>query len=306
MRTISVVIPTYNYGHYISRAIDSVLDQTTPPEEIIIIDDGSTDNTEEIILKEYEADCRIKYFKKNNAGPASARNKGIENASGEFILLLDADDQLQPDTIQLLSKKIEMFPHADMVLGGSFSVHPSGKERYCPPPLLKENKKDNFKAFLNKKFPICHGEFMVLKNIFDRIKYPEHLRNSEDLSVYAQLIATCNIVTVDAALVQICHHGDSLRHNHEFVQKGGLAVVDAVFDCQLLPSEFFEYRSDFFIRRCLSIFRTLYKAGQYKEAEHYYKTAVRHSFSALFNWKYLSKYLRIKFLFKRKRKQNLR
>lgn len=304
MTTISVVIPTYNYGHYISRAIDSVIEQTMPPDEIIIIDDGSTDHTEEVISKEYKADCRIKYFKKRNGGPASARNLGIENASGVFILLLDADDKLQPDTIELLSEKIEMFPRADMVLGGSFSVHPSRKKRYCSPPLLKENKKNNFKAFLNKKIAICHGNFMVRKSILDRIRYPEHLRNSEDLSVYAQLIASCNIVTVDAALVQIFHHGDSLRHNHDFVQKGGLAVVDAVFDRQLLPPEFFKYRSDFFIGRCLSIFRTLYKAGRYKEAEHYYKMAVRHSFLTLFNWKYLSKYLRIKFLFKRRRKQN--
>ena len=301
MTTISVVIPTYNYGHYISRSIDSVIEQTVPPVEIIIIDDGSTDNTEEIISKDYNDHGKIKYIKKKNGGPASARNLGIENAAGEFVLLLDADDKLQPNTIELLTEKIEMFPLADMVIGGSFSVHPSRRKRYCPVPLLKEKKFDNFKAFLNKKISICHGKFMVRKNKFDRIKYPEHLRNSEDLSVYAQLIATCNIVTVDAALVQIFHHSDSLRHNHEFVEKTGLSVIDAVFDRKLLSPEFFKCKSAFYIQRCLSIFRTLYKAGRYNDAERYFNMAVSQSFLSLFKWKYLSKYLRMKVVSWRRR-----
>jgi glycosyltransferase involved in cell wall biosynthesis len=300
MTTVSVVIPTYNYEHYINRSIDSVLDQTVLPVEIIIVDDGSTDDTEQIIERKYNADDKIKYIKKTNAGPASARNMGIEHAAGEFVLLLDADDTLQPNAIELLTEKIETFPLADMVLGGSFSVHPSKEKRYCPAPLLKENKFDNFKAFLNKKIPICHGKFMVRKSMFDRIKYPEHLRSSEDLSVYAQLIATCDIVTVDAPIVQIFHHSDSLRHNHEFVEKAGLSIIDAVFDPKLLPPEFFKCKSDFYIRRCHSNFRTLYKAGKYKEAERYFNMAVGQSPLALFNWKYLSKYLRMKFRWRSK------
>ena len=304
MTTISVVIPTYNYGHYINRAIDSALDQTIPPVEIIIVDDGSTDNTEQIISKDYNADDKIKYIKKTNTGPASARNLGIKNAIGEFVLLLDADDKLQHNTIELLTEKVKEFPLADMVIGGSLSVQSSQQKKYRPAPLFKENKFDNFKDFLNKKIPICHGKFMVKKSIFDRIKYPEHLRSNEDLSVFAQLIATCNIVTVDAALVQIFHHSDSLRHNHEFVEKAGLSVIDAIFDRKLLPTEFFKCKSAFYVHRCLSIFRTLYKAEQYKEAERYFNMAVSQSFLALFHWKYLSKYLRMKILCARSPKVN--
>jgi glycosyltransferase involved in cell wall biosynthesis len=294
MTTVSVVIPTYNYGHYINRSIDSVLDQTVLPVEVIIIDDGSTDDTEQIIFKKYNADDKIKYIKKTNAGPASARNLGIEHAAGEFVLLLDADDKLQPNAIELLTEKMKAFPLADMVIGGSLSVHSSQQKKYRPAPVFKENKFENFKDFLNKKIPICHGKFMVRRSIFDRIKYPEYLRSTEDLSVYAQLIATCEIVTVDAAIVQIFHHSDSLRHNHEFVEKAGLSVIDAVFDSNLLPPEFFKCRSAFYTHRCHSIFRTLYKAGKYKEAERYFNMAVSQSLLSLFNWKYLSKYLRMK------------
>lgn len=299
MTTISVVIPTYNYGHYINESVDSVLGQTVLPYEIIIVDDGSTDNTEDLISKDYNDNDKIKYIKKKNGGPASARNIGIKKALGEFVLLLDSDDKLELNAIELLTEKIEKFPRADMVIGGVFAVHPSQQRRYCPAPLLKETKIDNFKNFLDKRITITHGNFIVKKNKFDRIKYPEHLRNTEDLSVFAHLIALCDIVTVNAALVQKFHHTDSLRHNYDFVKKGGLAVVDVVFDSQLLAPEFFKYKAGFLNGRCLSIFRTLYKTGQYKEAEHYYKMAVKQSFLTLFNWKYLSKYLRMKFLPKR-------
>jgi glycosyltransferase involved in cell wall biosynthesis len=294
MTTVSVVIPTYNYGHYINRSIDSVLDQTVLPVEIIIVDDGSTDDTEQVISGKYKSNDKIKYIKKTNAGPASARNMGIEHAAGEFVLLLDSDDKLRPNAIELLTEKVKVFPSADMVIGGSLSVNSSQQEKYRPAPVFKGNKFDNFKAFLDKKIPICHGKFIVRKSIFDRIKYPEFLRSNEDLSVFAQLIATCDIVTVDAAIVQIYHHSDSLRHNHEFVEKAGLSVVDAVFDRNLLPPEFFKCRPAFYIQRCHSIFRTLYKAGNYKEAERYFNMAVSQSFLALFKWKYLSKYLRMK------------
>lgn len=296
MAAISVVIPTYNYGHYINRAIDSILNQTVLPVEIIIIDDGSTDNTEQIISKNYlnNGNDKIIYIKKINGGAASARNLGIKNAKGEFILMLDADDKLEPNSIKIFTEKVKQFPMADMVTGGNLSVKSSQHKKYRPAPLVKENKLDNFKAFLNKKLSISHGKFIVRKSKFDLIKYPEHLLSNEDISVIAQLIATCNIVTVDATIVQYFHHNDSLRYNHKFVEKAGLSVVDTVFDSKILPPEFLKYRSTFYTHRCLSLFRRLYKNGQYKKAEKYFNMALGQSFLVLFKWKYLLKYLRMK------------
>jgi len=88
--SISVVIPAYNAGEFISRAIDSVLSQSRRPDEIIVVDDGSTDETRERIKK---FGSQVRYIYQQNAGPSVARNKGIEAANSEWIAFLDADDE---------------------------------------------------------------------------------------------------------------------------------------------------------------------------------------------------------------------
>ena len=93
---VSVIIPTYNSSQYIKEAIDSVLAQTYKNFEIIVIDDGSTDNTKEVLAPYLSV---IKYIYKNNGGPASARNRGIKEANGEFVAFLDADDVWKPDRL---------------------------------------------------------------------------------------------------------------------------------------------------------------------------------------------------------------
>ena len=92
MIKVSIVIPTYNREKYITKCIDSIINQTLKEIEIIIIDDGSTDNTEKII-KNYN-DKRIKYIKKDNTGIGDTRNRGIKESTGEYISFVDIDDYI--------------------------------------------------------------------------------------------------------------------------------------------------------------------------------------------------------------------
>lgn len=89
--SVSVVITCYNYANYVSQAINSVLKQTFNDFEIIIVNDGSTDNTEEVVQEYLGYGC-VKYVYQENSGQANAKNNGIRNSSGEFIAFLDADD----------------------------------------------------------------------------------------------------------------------------------------------------------------------------------------------------------------------
>ena len=97
---ISFIIPCYNSANTIKRAIDSILNQNTDLEyEIIVVDDGSTDNTDEVI-KCYENDERIKYYKKDNSGVADTRNYGVKMATGEYIIFVDSDDYISESLLK--------------------------------------------------------------------------------------------------------------------------------------------------------------------------------------------------------------
>ena len=96
--SVSVIVPSYNCARFIGEAIDSILKQTQPPEQILIVDDGSTDDTEQVV-RGY-SDERIEYIKQHNAGVSAARNAGLNAARGELVTFLDADDRWRPTFIE--------------------------------------------------------------------------------------------------------------------------------------------------------------------------------------------------------------
>jgi hypothetical protein len=98
MPKVSVIIPTYNRADFIEEAVESALCQTYKDFEIIIVDDGSTDNTKDVLQKFHN---KIRYVYKNNGGVASARNSGIKHAHGEYIAFLDSDDLWLPERLKI-------------------------------------------------------------------------------------------------------------------------------------------------------------------------------------------------------------
>jgi glycosyltransferase involved in cell wall biosynthesis len=109
---VSVVIPTYNRAHLIGRAIESVLDQTYQPVEVIVVDDGSSDNTREVVER---YDPRVRYIRQANAGAATARNTGLRVARGEFLALLDSDDEWFPWKLEAQVRVLDRYPEIGMV-----------------------------------------------------------------------------------------------------------------------------------------------------------------------------------------------
>ena len=112
--TVSVIIAVYNGEKTIKRAIDSILQQTWPVNEIIIIDDGSTDNTRQV-LADYKD--KITTLHQQNAGVSVARNKGVEQAKSDWICFLDADDWYYPDRIKWHMEMIQQNPKLDFLTG---------------------------------------------------------------------------------------------------------------------------------------------------------------------------------------------
>lgn len=113
---ISVIIPLYNKEKCIERTIKSVLKQTYSDFELLVIDDGSTDNSKNVVLS--INDTRIKYFFKENGGVSSARNYGVHKATTKWIFFLDADDVLLDITLEKLVSCSKKYPNMDIVVGG--------------------------------------------------------------------------------------------------------------------------------------------------------------------------------------------
>jgi glycosyltransferase involved in cell wall biosynthesis len=114
---ISVIVPTYNYGHLINNCLDSVLSQTYQNWECIVVDDGSTDNTSAVVKRYSDRDSRVKYIVQDNRRQASARNNGIRNSTGRFLQFLDADDMLESRKLERQVEFLAAHPEVDIVYG---------------------------------------------------------------------------------------------------------------------------------------------------------------------------------------------
>lgn len=130
---VSVIIPTFNRSHYLLEAVDSVLSQTYQNVEPVVVDDGSTDNTVEAIAPIRE---RITLIQQENAGRSSARNRGIHQSNGDFIVFLDSDDLLLPDSIRCQVEYLEGHPAIDVIYGNGHTLNPDST--YSPlEPFVK-------------------------------------------------------------------------------------------------------------------------------------------------------------------------
>ncbi|MBE8232708.1 MAG: glycosyltransferase [Endozoicomonadaceae bacterium] len=274
---ISIIIPTYNYGNCLPRAIDSVLSQPLSNYELLIIDDGSTDNTSAIV-KSYcdNYPDTFKYYYIENSGASAARNLGIKNSQGDYVFFLDADDQLIGNSLYFISEYISAYPQIDIVFGGHISVHENGQEKIHNIKLLSSDRSRNFSDYLFKKFSIVNGGTTVKRSVYEQIKYNENFRNCEDIPVFAMMIALFNVVSINRPIAYIHKHSDSLRSNFEFIREVGISVAEVIFSNSLLPPELKKYRNKYFASRYVSNFKVNFRNNYYRDAISCYLKAIQH------------------------------
>jgi glycosyltransferase involved in cell wall biosynthesis len=124
---VSVVIPAYNRSTLLIEAVNSVLAQSYSAHEVVIVDDGSTDGTREAVAARFGANPKVRYFRQENAGVSAARNRGLREAAGEFIALLDSDDAWLPGKLEAQLAVLRLWPEAGMVWTDMRAVDDDGK-----------------------------------------------------------------------------------------------------------------------------------------------------------------------------------
>lgn len=161
MAKISVIIPVYNVEKYLRECLDSVVNQTLKDIEIICVNDGSTDNSLEI-LKEYEKqDSRIKIIDKKNEGAGAARNLGLKSATGDYVIFFDSDDYMDITALEKLYQNITD-TNADISICKSYEFYDGDEEKQVTEYAIKNNLLDNKTVFSPQEvskyiFQFCVG-----------------------------------------------------------------------------------------------------------------------------------------------------
>lgn len=188
----SVVIPCYNNASTLARAIQSALNQTLPPVEVVVVDDGSTDGSKDVAESFGSA---VIYERQQNRGPAAARNLGVQNATGEFLGFLDADDLWQPEFVARCNEFLRTHLNCIAVSTGLSFVQSDGSFAYGPADCFDGNKPiglprvlESFFAFWAQHNHVCTGSVLMRREAILQVGMQnESLRTGEDLEFWALL-----------------------------------------------------------------------------------------------------------------------
>lgn len=224
----SVIIPAYNSATTLARAIDSVLAQSYPAQEIIVVDDGSTDRTFEVVARYGE---KVRYIRQDNAGVSSARNRGALAASGDWLAFLDADDWYYPDRLRLhaawiqedaaldfLTGDYDYRDDAGNLLGSSLSQHDAGRmmlAKAAGSARAVMDQAHEIQAYVADHFGDTHTLSVPRSMFLDLGGYPPGYKVCEDVHFLIRLVSRSHRIGVICAPlgVYLIHGSSATRRN---------------------------------------------------------------------------------------------
>lgn len=248
MPKVSVIIPTYNYGRFVGKAIQSILDQTFPDFEVILVDDGSTDNTREVVSS--FKDHRIKYMYQQNSGVSAAQNVGVRASRGDYIAILGSDDALLKDALEKEVAVLDKFTGVGLVYGQLSMVADDGTALGVIGSTFMNNsgivkQQDQIKELLFH-CRIIPSATMIRKCSFNEVGgFYEAFNIAEDLHLFIRLAKRYEVAYIAEPLVKWRIHPNSLRLNvnPKVAEKVFLFILEEVFDDPDLAPQFESLKS---------------------------------------------------------------
>ena len=242
---ISVIIPTYNRRNTLPRAVESVLNQTYKPIEIIVVDDGSTDGTKEMFSEMYPL---VRYIYQVNSGVSSARNTGIKSASGDWIALLDSDDEWLPDKldrqVKLLQDNAEIrFCHTNEIwIRNNVRINQK-----------KKHQKYGGNIF-NKCLDICRispsSSLFHTSVIKDVGLFDESLDVCEDYDMWLRITSKYPVLFLDQPLIKkFGGHSDQLSRVFGGIEQYRIRSLEKILTSKSLSGSQFEAAKDMLIHK---------------------------------------------------------
>ena len=236
---VSIVIPAYNYARFLPFAVESCLQQDYPNFEVVVIDDGSKDNTREVMARYGPP---VRYVHQTNAGLSAARNTGIREAKFDFVAFLDADDLLLPTHLSESMTAFAKLPPEYALMGCDHSVvdiegQPLSHAVHAPVLPGEVRLKD---ILMRTRFSptgaVARKEVFTLCGGFDTT-----LRSTEDRDMWIRIAARRRVWHLGRVLIGIRKHGNNMSNNADRMKNNMAAVLKKSYDAALVPKSDFAF-----------------------------------------------------------------
>jgi len=220
LEPVSVVIPCFRQAHFLGEAIESVLAQTHPRIEAIVVDDGSPDDVEAIAGR-YPG---VGYLRQANGGLAAARNAGLAEASGEFVLFLDADDRLLPEAVATGLRELRAATEAEMAAGTWKLI---GEEGEPVPAAAPEVPEEAYPALLESCFISTPAAVLYRRRLFEQIGgFDPSVSASADYDVYLKTAARFPARLHGEVVAEYRRHGANMTRDPALIMSAEVAVLE--------------------------------------------------------------------------------
>ncbi|HEU5047157.1 MAG TPA: glycosyltransferase family A protein [Rickettsiales bacterium] len=225
---VSIIIPTRNRVAFLQQALDSVYAQSYRDFEVIVVDDGSQDNTRELVML---YDSRLRYFTQAHSGAAAARNFGIREARGEFIAFLDDDDLFAPQKLQRCIAYLQAHPDVAWLCSGFAFI---GESRNSLPRSPIIPAKPAMTLHDIAMFPLIHTSSVVTRaqNLAATKGFPEDFTVSEDYALWAELLQHGKGAALPEILTCFRRHKGNTTLSSQALMKANTAIIDTILKTQ--------------------------------------------------------------------------
>jgi glycosyltransferase involved in cell wall biosynthesis len=226
---VSIIIPNYNNAHFLGDAIQSVLNQTYQNFEVIVVDDGSTDNSRDVVSNYFD---RIRYIWQENKGLGGARNTGIMAAQAEYVGFLDADDQWYPNFLEVMVSLTQKYPDVAIYYSKARYMDEDGEDlpqsvgvRTIPPDGI-------YQALLHANFIIPSTVLAKRSVIIDEGLFDQDcksLHGCEDWDLWLRIAPNYKFIGIPLSLVRYRLHGQTFSSNPSHMEEAVRAVINKQF-----------------------------------------------------------------------------
>lgn len=262
---ISLIIPSYNRSHLLKRALQSVFEQSLLPDEVIVVDDGSTDDTAEMLRNLFP---QVIYLHQDNAGVSSARNLGIQHSTGSWIALLDSDDTWLKDKLVMQVSSLKQSPEIKICHTEEIWIRNGTRVN-----AMNKHKKSGGWIF-EQCLPLCAmspSSIMIHRSIFDELGlFDESLPACEDYDLWLRISNAFPVLFLEQPLInKYGGHEDQLSHQHWGMDRFRIQALDKLLKQGQLSHKNKDLATKMLLKKARIFQKGAEKRGKLESVSHY-------------------------------------